>query len=195
MRALTVLAALALGSVSVPASAAVDFYGVQFERTFVAVDPRLGGLETVLQSASGVFSFDNDTNLLLTFKASFVFPTDDYAASINTVLASRPGCDLLCFIGAVNEGNWRIATEGESGSITFSFGEPLNASVTNSLFLGRPPFGFAYGGLTRVSGTVPEPGTWLMMLLGFGAIGASMRRFRGVGAGFFKAKAWLSQTS
>jgi hypothetical protein len=29
---------------------------------------------------------------------------------------------------------------------------------------------------------VPEPGTWAMMLLGFGAIGFSMRRRRGKGA-------------
>ncbi len=28
---------------------------------------------------------------------------------------------------------------------------------------------------TTGAGAVPEPGTWLMMILGFGAIGASLR--------------------
>ena len=32
--------------------------------------------------------------------------------------------------------------------------------------------------LTGVSGAVPEPATWAMMLIGFGAIGVSMRRRR-----------------
>ena len=30
--------------------------------------------------------------------------------------------------------------------------------------------------VTAVNGAVPEPATWAMMLIGFGAIGASMRR-------------------
>jgi hypothetical protein len=32
--------------------------------------------------------------------------------------------------------------------------------------------------VTLLSSAVPEPGTWAMMLVGFGAIGASMRRRR-----------------
>ncbi len=50
---------------------------------------------------------------------------------------------------------------------------------------GEPPFGFtvvfpvASGELSAV----PEPGTWAMMLLGFGAIGFSIRRSRRNGSG------------
>jgi hypothetical protein len=33
-------------------------------------------------------------------------------------------------------------------------------------------------GTSQVLAPVPEPGTWAMMLIGFGAIGASMRRRR-----------------
>ncbi len=36
--------------------------------------------------------------------------------------------------------------------------------------------------VTAVNGAVPEPATWAMMLIGFGAIGASMRRRRKITA-------------
>ena len=43
--------------------------------------------------------------------------------------------------------------------------------------------GMAFSGITvagkPVEGAIPEPGTWAMMLLGFGAIGFAMRRRRG----------------
>jgi hypothetical protein len=32
--------------------------------------------------------------------------------------------------------------------------------------------------LDQVTGAVPEPGTWAMMLIGFGVVGAGMRRAR-----------------
>ncbi len=38
------------------------------------------------------------------------------------------------------------------------------------------------GILRGISPAVPEPGTWALMLLGFGAVGVSMRRRRQVGA-------------
>lgn len=37
-------------------------------------------------------------------------------------------------------------------------------------------------GLAAVSGAVPEPGTWAMMLIGFGGVGVAMRRRRRTGA-------------
>ena len=33
-------------------------------------------------------------------------------------------------------------------------------------------------GLGSIAGSLPEPSTWALMLLGFGAIGAAMRRTR-----------------
>lgn len=38
--------------------------------------------------------------------------------------------------------------------------------------------GFGYDDFTFNSGAVPEPSTWAMMLLGFGAVGFSLRRSR-----------------
>jgi hypothetical protein len=41
---------------------------------------------------------------------------------------------------------------------------------------------FAFASTFNAIGGIPEPGTWLMMLLGFGAIGFSMRKTRNVTA-------------
>lgn len=41
--------------------------------------------------------------------------------------------------------------------------------------LNNPFFGGATLTITQVAAAVPEPATWMMMLLGFGLIGASMR--------------------
>jgi len=50
-------------------------------------------------------------------------------------------------------------------------GKPATGSSIQSSLGG----GFFY---TPVTGAVPEPATWAMMLLGFGGIGAAMRRRR-----------------
>ena len=56
----------------------------------------------------------------------------------------------------------------------------FNYAVTNSPLSVNPPRSFE--GVTsiqgRVTGPVPEPATWAMMLLGFGGIGMAMRRRR-----------------
>jgi hypothetical protein len=33
---------------------------------------------------------------------------------------------------------------------------------------------------TRIQDPIPEPGTWVMMLLGFGAVGFAFRRRKGI---------------
>ena len=57
-----------------------------------------------------------------------------------------------------------------NGANTISFTE-----VDNQLFLNA---GLDNISLNSPTGSVPEPSTWAMMLLGFGAIGVSMRRRR-----------------
>ena len=51
--------------------------------------------------------------------------------------------------------------------------------ITYGLHLTQDSYGFAIGDVQLIDG-VPEPGTWAMMLLGFGAIGVAMRRRRRV---------------
>jgi hypothetical protein len=86
---------------------------------------------------------------------------------------------------------------GSNDDVGFEWGSPLNPGETlddfsvvggafNGSFTGTDFF-FAANSLTRnsfrldgvtVNSAVPEPATWLMMILGFGALGATMRRRR-----------------
>lgn len=52
---------------------------------------------------------------------------------------------------------------------------PHSVTVNGSI---SGPGGGAYSGTINVAPPVPEPATWAMMLLGFGAIGYAMRRRR-----------------
>ena len=63
--------------------------------------------------------------------------------------------------------------------ITATAGESLSAlrlTSTGSIHL------FKQNSINLVPGPVPEPGTWAMMLFGFGALGFAMRRRRGKGS-------------
>jgi len=63
------------------------------------------------------------------------------------------------------------------GTIGFGGGTVTGIQVSSTEFVGNAFHGFGNESFTlNVSGAVPEPGTWAMMLLGFGAIGIAMRR-------------------
>jgi hypothetical protein len=69
--------------------------------------------------------------------------------------------------------------DGETDEDTF-FGA-INAGGISMLTINNPPSTeidhIQYGFLAQIAG-VPEPGTWAMMLLGFGAVGCALRRRR-----------------
>ncbi|NJC05352.1 hypothetical protein GGQ97_001145 [Sphingomonas kaistensis] len=69
-------------------------------------------------------------------------------------------------------------TAGANYSLSFIIQDVGDSSYDSAVFIG----GGSVGTVQTPIGAVPEPSTWAMMLLGFGAIGASMRRRRSVNA-------------
>jgi hypothetical protein len=64
-----------------------------------------------------------------------------------------------------------LKVKNESGLFLFNFTEPTDSLTLNVN-------GFSSGVIIPPGTEVPEPATWAMMLLGFGAIGYSIRRRR-----------------
>lgn len=67
------------------------------------------------------------------------------------------------------------------GTINFAGGNVTSITLSSKSFVSNAFHDFAGGDDSftlagSVSGSVPEPSTWAMMLLGFGAIGLGMRR-------------------
>lgn len=81
--------------------------------------------------------------------------------------------------------DWTFGGGGRTGNawdtVTYDF--VATSAATELIFGGGPAFGVnnQYVGLDNVSVVdlgVPEPGTWALMLMGFGALGSAVRRSR-----------------
>ena len=79
--------------------------------------------------------------------------------------AERPAKDFPAHHG------WLLANLDASG-------HPIDFSITGA----SGTIYDANGAHLPTAGGVPEPGTWAMMLLGFGGLGAILRRRRGMAA-------------
>ena len=94
--------------------------------------------------------------------------------------------DLLSvtFFNGVNLFNIPIAINGNQEVAGAGIGIPIFAGQQNVLSVNYLSRGFgAYGGTLNFLPTqaaIPEPATWAMMLIGFGAVGAAMRRRKAV---------------
>jgi opacity protein-like surface antigen len=65
------------------------------------------------------------------------------------------------------------------GTQTFTFGDGGSFSVAlNDVTFGTPGSQQVSGTFTLLTPSVPEPATWAMMLMGFGAMGVALRRSR-----------------
>ena len=69
-------------------------------------------------------------------------------------------------------------TAGANYTLSFIVQDAGDSTLDSAVFIG----GGTVGTVETPVGAVPEPSTWAMMLVGFGAIGASMRRRRSVKA-------------
>ncbi len=140
--------------------------------------------ELIISGSSGTFGNDQVTcvpaattcNFTNTF--SFLTPTGFNLAN-GTISTSALGTNNVDFGSVLLNGTaFALTPTG-----MFEFGTLANMALTpgavNTLSIqGRNTGDGAYSGtltFAAVSG-VPEPGTWAMMLLGFGGVGFSMRR-------------------
>jgi hypothetical protein len=131
-------------------------------------------------SAVTAFGFNISPNALLSSSSvdgTFqVVSSGQVSQGYNLEMCFKNGSDNNCAGSPGNQG----VNMGDSGSGTITLGfSSLPQSVTLSDYLVRYQ---AVNGSGSAVGdpvpAVPEPATWGMMLLGFGAIGASMRRKR-----------------
>lgn len=178
MRKLCSVAGIALAVLSAanPAEAAIVAYG--FSNTSPSSYEQL----RFNAAPSGTFRFNTDTNQLLGFSIDYGIPLayvygntsgpQSAEALVLNLFRSASVCDLDCFIGVVNSSTY---TSTSPGLFTVNFSAPLSGSITGTAPLMNAPY-FSAAGNLRVTGAIPELSTWAMMLMGFGAIGATMRR-------------------
>ena len=157
------IAALGLG-VSMPASAA------QFNFNFATSTPLFGGAV----NGSGIFTTSDvattvggRTAFAITSISGFVngsaivAPTGSYGNYFTTGSTFLDGTGLRFFTAAGND-------------IRFFYQDTVSQYRVNTF----SPGSTSYVSATSSIAAVPEPATWGMMLLGFGALGAAMRRRR-----------------
>lgn len=176
MRKLALIGALVLG-ISQPAEAASLLHGLKFNQTSTQQAPQYR--DTIrFEVPTGFVRYDTDTSKLIEFRVSVVPGSSlfNLADDFNAVLAQRPVCDFDCFVDAINGSaysfNW------SNGVLSLGIGDPFNATVNKDVAgLNLLPI-TRQDGTYSVAGPIPEPASWLMMLLGFGAIGASLRQRR-----------------
>lgn len=134
---------------------------------------------TVSGSAIGTFALDLNAGVY-SLSAADILAGGNHFTSANTSLVSfAPSY----YIGGTLNGANGITSGTDDFLIRFLPAlKSQNASiaVTN---IGQPPMHVPDVLITQLAGTVPEPSTWAMMLLGFGGIGMAVRRsMRQVGA-------------
>jgi hypothetical protein len=109
------------------------------------------------QTGDPVFADDNDSNTNVTY--SFTSSTE---ANLRQVASGQADVASADSDGALQQISFNILDGASASLITFNL-VPLGNQVRLNL---------------NTATAVPEPGTWAMMLLGFGVVGASMRRRR-----------------
>lgn len=81
---------------------------------------------------------------------------------------------LFTSCGLIAGGCGRVVWDGPQ---TFNFGDGGSFSLAlNNVTFGTPGSTAVGGTFTLITSAVPEPSTWAMMLIGFGAVGFAVRR-------------------
>lgn len=109
---------------------------------------------------------------------TFELPVDGQtAAAVSTIAVSMwTNIDFTSVL--LNGTPFTLNRDGdfESGFLTL----PTMAGMQTLVVNGRSGGNASYGGTISFTpnGALPEPGTWLLMLLGFGAVGFALRRHK-----------------
>jgi hypothetical protein len=136
---------------------------------------------TITSRLSG-FAFDTNPNITggtATGLFTNLLTNGNYPNGVGSVEVCLNSGGNAC-AGGGNGGVWN-GNQG-SGAFTLDFGNSTPGTITLSDFFDRyQSLDLRQGGSgtgSYVPPGVPEPGTWAMMLLGFGAAGVSVRRSR-----------------
>ena len=146
----------------------------------LAVDQKTGWLASVWYDARnsvsnntvelwGTFSFDGGLSWASNFKIS---------DGVTSCIASTIGNDG-------NECGDYIALDFFDGKLVTSWADSSNSTGNNPNGRGGLDVYFSKVTVTNIAAAVPEPSTWLSMIVGFGMVGAGMRRVRKTGLAKF----------
>ena len=186
----TLLCALATATAAVgitPVNAATVTYGAMNPLGAIALAPAGPG------AVSSALSFDVKGSGAFTAIFSFLNPFNLASAGGSATFNFDP--DVIIFTGGnISGGGTATTVAGPAGaSIQINrLGLSQGAqTLTINGTLSRSPGGNAFarigGQLTLTGAVVPEPATWALFILGFGAIGGALRR-RGGAVRLSKAK-------
>jgi hypothetical protein len=103
----------------------------------------------------------------------------------SVILVNQCACDIA-FDPLTNQGFIASNFFDANGDLLYAGLDLLDATRTTTTFVGQhgaaAPAGMPGLAFLGVTGAVPEPATWAMMLAGFGLVGFSMRRAKRVGS-------------
>jgi hypothetical protein len=112
---------------------------------------------------------------------SFTNPLDASGSPLTGVTSGfyslLGSCSAFHLTGGGNGGCGQVSWTGGPQVFSFGQGGTFSVALDNAIFA-TPGNANIGGTFTLLTPSVPEPATWAMMLLGFGAVGFAMRRER-----------------
>lgn len=169
-------------SVTLTAAPALTSAGLTVMPTGSATATVSGGIPTVMfpitggtkDDGTGALLLNHDGSGLLFSNGTNSLATSNFVVNTATMLVSgnvnATVAGMSSNLGSVSlfnivGGNTLTLTSAASGAFSSVFNVSLPAGTTVGTV-----------SINALTGAVPEPGTWVMMLLGFGAIGFAVRR-------------------